>query len=83
MNAPTETQSQPIVREEVLADYRIAYESRQASLIGRRDRARTDTSLEELLTAEPLVLERRALPYTAGAVPATPGIPRTVSTTSG
>ncbi len=43
MNASTDTQappiaeSPPVVGEEVLADYRIAYESRQASLIGRRE----------------------------------------------
>ncbi len=42
MNASTENQPSPIaalpiVRETVLADYRIAYESRQASLIGRKE----------------------------------------------
>jgi pyruvate/2-oxoglutarate/acetoin dehydrogenase E1 component/TPP-dependent pyruvate/acetoin dehydrogenase alpha subunit len=34
---PRIVQSFPIVREEVLADYRIAWESRQASLIGRKE----------------------------------------------
>ncbi len=42
MNAATENQAPPtaalpIVREDVLADYRIAYESRQASLLGRKE----------------------------------------------